>query len=107
MLPRVAFGSVLIGATLALPNHAIAADETSVVLADGPGVDQVRAACSMCHSLDYIVMNSPFQDQAAWEKTVKKMVTVMGAPLAAGQITAIVTYLDAHYGKQSAAAAGP
>jgi hypothetical protein len=53
----------------------------------------------MCHSLDYIVMNSPFQDQAGWEKTVKKMVTVFGAPLTAEDTAAIVAYLSSRYGK--------
>jgi hypothetical protein len=49
-------------------------------------------------------MNSPFQDKAAWEKTVNKMVKVMGAPLTAEDITAVVAYLDAHYGKGAPAA---
>ena len=53
----------------------------------------------MCHSLDYIVMNSPFQDQAGWEKTVKKMATVYGAPLTAEETAAIVAYLSSHYGR--------
>lgn len=53
----------------------------------------------MCHSLDYIVMNSPFQDQAGWEKTVRKMTAVYGAPLTAEESAAIVAYLARHYGK--------
>ena len=52
----------------------------------------------MCHSLDYIIMNSPFQDQSGWDKTVRKMVTVYGAPLSAEESAAIVTYLARHYG---------
>ena len=75
------------------------AGESSVVLAPGDGVDRVQAACVMCHSLDYIVMNSVFLDRAGWEKTVTKMVKVMGAPLTAEDSAAIVAYLDAHYGK--------
>lgn len=99
-MPRKgALRSFFLGALLALTTHAIAADETAVVLADGPGRDQVQASCSMCHSLDYIVMNSPFQDKAAWEKTVNKMVTVFGAPLTPEESAAIVAYLDRHYGK--------
>lgn len=53
----------------------------------------------MCHSLDYIVMNSPFQDRAAWEKTVNKMIKVYGAPLSEEDAAAIVSYLDRSYGK--------
>ena len=78
---------------------ALAADETSIRLADGPGRDQVQASCSMCHSLDYIVMNSPFQDRAAWEKTVGKMIKVYGAPLSDEDAAAIVSYLERSYGK--------
>jgi cytochrome c5 len=97
---RSAILSVLLAASIATA----AADETSLRLTEGPGLAQVQASCSMCHSLDYILMNSPFQDKAAWEKTVNKMVKVMGAPLAADDITAVVAYLDSHYGKVSAPA---
>lgn len=75
------------------------ADESSVTLAPGDGVERVQSYCAMCHSLDYIVMNSPFQDRAGWEKTVTKMVKVMGAPITADDTTAIVAYLERHYGK--------
>ena len=81
-----------------------AADESSIRLPEGPGLPQVQASCSMCHSLDYILMNSPFQDKAAWEKTVNKMVKVMGAPLTPDDVTAVVAYLDTHYGKGAPAA---
>ena len=76
-----------------------AADESGIALVDDPGRAQVQSACSMCHSLDYIVMNSPFQDQAAWEKTIRKMVTVYGAPLTDDESVAIAGYLARHYGK--------
>jgi cytochrome c5 len=92
---RSAITSVLLAASIATA----AADETSIRLTEGPGLTQVQASCSMCHSLDYILMNSPFQDKAAWEKTVNKMVKVMGAPLTAEDITVVVAYLDTHYGK--------
>jgi len=97
---RRAITSVVLAASIATA----AADETSIRLTEGPGLTQVQASCSMCHSLDYILMNSPFQDKAAWEKTVNKMVKVMGAPLTAEDITAVVAYLDTHYGKSAPAA---
>jgi hypothetical protein len=87
------------GAWLTLWASAVGADETGFALADGPGRERVQASCSMCHSLDYIVMNSPFQDKAAWGKTVNKMVTVFGAPLTPEESAVIVAYLDRHYGK--------
>jgi cytochrome c5 len=97
---RSAITSVVLAASIATA----AADETSLQLTEGPGLAQVQANCSMCHSLDYILMNSPFQDKAAWEKTVNKMVKVMGAPLTVEDITAVVAYLDTHYGKVAPAA---
>ena len=75
------------------------ADESSVTLAAGDGLDRVQASCAMCHSLDYIVMNSPFQDRAGWDKTVTKMVKVMGAPITPEDTTVVVDYLAANYGK--------
>jgi len=95
---RNAITSVALAASIATA----AADETSIRLTEGPGLTQVQASCSMCHSLDYILMNSPFQDKAAWEKTVNKMVKVMGAPLTADDVTAVIAYLDSHYGKEPA-----
>ena len=83
----------------ACPGASQASDESTLMLADGPGRERVVAACSMCHSLDYIVMNSPFQDQSGWEKTVKKMATVYGAPLSAEETAEIVAYLSHSYGK--------
>ena len=84
---------------MAWPFASHAADESALALAEGPGRVRTLAACSMCHSLDYIVMNSPFQDQAAWEKTVQKMINVHGAPLTAEEAAGIVAYLSRHYGR--------
>jgi cytochrome c5 len=77
------------------------ADETSLVLAEGDGVGQVKAFCSICHSVDYILMNSPIQDAAGWDKTVTKMIKVMGAPITPEDSKIIVAYLAQHYGKDS------
>ena len=104
MSHKDAVRSALTSVVLAASITTAAADETSLRLTEAPGLTQVQASCSMCHSLDYILMNSPFQDKAAWEKTVNKMVKVMGAPLTADDITVVVAYLDAHYGKGAPAA---
>jgi cytochrome c5 len=95
-----------VGVVLAFP-LAIFADETRIVLAEGEGRNQVRALCSMCHSVDYIVMNSPFLDAAGWEKSVRKMVSVMGAPISDADAAIIVSYLSSHYGAQPAPSAKP
>lgn len=91
---------LLLTALLCAPASAVAADETTIVLAEDPARARVQAACAMCHSLDYIEMNSPFLDRAGWERTVRKMVTVMGAPLTDEQAAEITDYLARHYGKK-------
>jgi hypothetical protein len=76
------------------------ADEQSIELKDGPARETVEANCSGCHSLDYIVLNSPFLDQAKWAATVKKMIGPYGAPIDENDVAAIVDYLTANYGAQ-------
>jgi mono/diheme cytochrome c family protein len=99
-------GLLVAGVLLAIP-PAIAADETRIVLAEGDGRNRVQALCSMCHSVDYIVMNSPFLDAAGWEKSVRKMIEVMGAPISDADAAIIVDYLSTHYGARPAPAAKP
>lgn len=74
------------------------ADETRVQLKDGPEAAMVRARCSVCHSLDYIQMNSPFMKRAGWEAEVRKMMKVMGAPIAEQDVASLVDYLTRSYG---------
>ena len=104
MSHKDAVRSALTSVVLAASRPGSAAAPPTDRLTDGAGLTQVQANCSMCHSLDYILMNSPFQDKAGWEKTVNKMVKVMGAPLPADDIAVVVTYLVSHYGKESAPA---
>ena len=54
------------------------ADEQPVDLKPGPGQDVVQAECNVCHSLDYIRMNSPFLTAEAWKVEVTKMRTAFG-----------------------------
>jgi mono/diheme cytochrome c family protein len=68
-------------------------------LKDAPGKELVAANCSMCHSLDYIQMNSPFLDSKGWEASVNKMIKAMGAPVAEADVQKIVDYLASQYGK--------
>jgi len=74
------------------------ADETRIRLAVGEGSELVRARCAICHSLDYISMNAPFLKRAGWEAEVRKMIKVMGAPVADAEVTPLVDYLTLHYG---------
>ena len=75
------------------------AQERRIALKEGAGLQRVEAGCGTCHSLDYIVMNSPFLDRAGWDGEVRKMVNVFGAPIAAADQQAIVDYLAQNYGK--------
>jgi hypothetical protein len=72
--------------------------ESSIKLASGAQTALVQLRCSTCHSLDYIVMNSPFMARAAWEAEVRKMIKVMGAPIPEQDVAPIVDYLAQHYG---------
>ncbi len=88
-------GPVLLFGLLAGPSFG---GETSIKLAGGAQLPLVQSRCSICHSLDYIVMNSPFLARAAWEGEVRKMMKIMGAPVPEGDVAAIVDYLTQYYG---------
>jgi len=75
------------------------AGENQIILKDKPGRDQVISQCAMCHSLDYITMNATILDRAGWEKTVGKMISVMGAPIDDADKQTIIDYLAQNYGK--------
>jgi mono/diheme cytochrome c family protein len=85
----------LFAASLALP---AAAEEKPVDLAKGTGLDKVEANCAGCHSLDYIIMNSPFASAAAWDAEVTKMIKAYGAPIGDADAKAIKDYLSKNYG---------
>lgn len=87
---------VLLGLLAAAP---VLADESAVKLKDGDGRALVEANCVMCHSLDYIPMNSVFLDRKGWEASVNKMIKVMGAPIPERDVPAVVDYLTRNYGK--------
>ena len=91
MRPLILFVSFL--ATTAI------AGENEIFLKDGPGKSEVVGQCSVCHSLDYITMNAGIQNRAGWEKTVNKMINVMGAPIADADKQTIIDYLVQNYGK--------
>jgi hypothetical protein len=85
----------LAAATLALPSSA---EERPVELKKAPGLEKVEGNCSGCHSLDYIVMNSPFPNAALWDAEVAKMIKAFGAPISDGDAKVIADYLKANYG---------
>jgi hypothetical protein len=93
------YGVIGLVAAAALACPAVA-DEANIELKEGPARETVGANCSGCHSLDYVVMNSPFLDRSKWEATVKKMIGPFGAPIEDKDVAAIVDYLTANYGVQ-------
>ena len=70
------------------------ADEDLIVLKEGQGREVVEQNCAACHSLDYIVMNSPILDQAKWEATVKKMIGTYGGAAMTGVPTMLVAMME-------------
>jgi len=90
--------SSAVAVLVAVSAEASAADESSIHLKEGPDVATVRAACSVCHSLDYIEMNSRFLKRSGWEAEVRKMIKVMGATIPETDVPRIVDYLTRNYG---------
>ncbi|GFE86452.1 hypothetical protein [Steroidobacter agaridevorans] len=85
----------------AMPSHA---GEESIRLKEGMGRDVTTARCAVCHSLDYIIMVAPVMNRAAWEKSVRKMIDVFGAPMIEQDARSIVEYLGKHYSVSEAPA---
>jgi mono/diheme cytochrome c family protein len=83
---------------LALGATIVVAAEQQVELKPGPGRDKVEANCVACHSLDYIVGNSPFMTRQVWDAEVTKMIKAFGAPISDADAKVIVDYLVANYG---------
>jgi hypothetical protein len=90
-----AFIIALFAAAIALP---AVAEEKPVDLKKAPGLDKVEANCSGCHSLDYILMNSPYPSAALWDAEVTKMIKAFGAPIADADAKTIADYLKKNYG---------
>ena len=82
-------------AALALP---AAAQEKPINLKKAPGVEKVEGNCGSCHSLDYILMNSPYPNAALWDAEVTKMIRAFGAPISEADAKEIADYLKKNYG---------
>jgi mono/diheme cytochrome c family protein len=89
---------IAISALLALVAAPAWADEKPVHLKQAPGLDKVEANCGACHSLDYVLMNSPFPNAALWDAEVTKMIKVFGAPIEDADAKVIGDYLKKNYG---------
>ena len=85
--------------SIALAATVVYAAEQRVALKDGPGRDKVEANCASCHSLDYILGNSPFMNRTVWDAEVVKMIKAYGAPVSDADAKEIVDYLAKNYGQ--------
>ena len=74
------------------------AQEQTARLKQAPGVDLVEAQCGACHSVRYIMMNSPFLGPAQWDAEVAKMIKAYGAPIDPADAKTIGDYLMENYG---------
>ena len=72
--------------------------QEQVRLKPGAGLDAVTTSCSVCHTLNYIKMNSPFLTAKAWDAEVTKMRDGYGAPIDQDTVATIVKYLSENYG---------
>ena len=86
-------------ASIALAATVVYAAEQRVALKEGPGRDKVEANCASCHSLDYILGNSPFMNRTVWDAEVTKMIKAYGAPVSDADAKEIVDYLAKNYGQ--------
>jgi mono/diheme cytochrome c family protein len=77
------------------------AEEKPVLLKKAPGLEKVETNCAICHTLDYIPMNSPFLNAAGWDAEVTKMINAYGAPIAPSDAKAIGDYLKSNYGRDA------
>lgn len=91
---RFVFAAIIAVAT----STSATAAERPVHLKPGVGLDKVEANCGVCHSLDYVPMNSPFLNAAGWDVEVSKMVSAFGAQIDKSDATAISDYLNRNYG---------
>jgi hypothetical protein len=60
----------------------------------GPNLALYQQKCLLCHTSRYVTMQPRFS-QTVWEKEVKKMVDVYGAPITPEEQPQIVEYLVA------------
>jgi mono/diheme cytochrome c family protein len=85
----------IIGMVLAVPAMA---QQAPVPLKPGTGLDAVTVSCGVCHTLNYIRMNSPFLTPDGWKAEVTKMRQAFGAPIDEDTAPEIINYLNANYG---------
>lgn len=82
-----------------LPPGAALASSDSAALPSGPGADQVRAYCTMCHDLGVVVATR--RTASEWNRTTLAMMAKTGAPVSPADARTIARYLEQHFGLPS------
>lgn len=76
------------------PVHEITLPQYPLEMPTGPNLAAFQQHCLLCHSGRYVTMQPRFS-RTVWEKEVKKMVDVYGAPITPPEQSQIVEYLTA------------
>lgn len=79
-----------------LPPGAPLTSSDSAALPPGPGSDQVRAYCTMCHDLGMVVATR--RSASEWNRTTVAMLAKTGAPVSTTDARIVARYLDQHFG---------
>jgi cytochrome c5 len=80
------------------PVQEITLPQYPIEMPPGPNLAIYQQHCLLCHSSRYVTMQPGFS-RAVWEKEVKKMVDVYGAPITPEEQKQVVEYLVAIEGK--------
>jgi len=89
---------VVIAAGLLLAGVATAmAQQAPSWMKPGAGQEATAISCAVCHTLDYVRMNSPFLSPDGWKAEVTKMRQAFGAPIDDDTAAQILQYLDANF----------
>jgi cytochrome c5 len=83
------------------PVHEITLPQYPPEMPPGPNLAVFQQHCLLCHSGRYVT-TQPHFSRAVWEKEVKKMVDVFGAPITPADQQQIVEYLVAIKGPTEA-----
>ncbi len=83
------------GIVFSSPNVVLPAGD--LTFPGGKEAEAINGNCLSCHSAE-MVLNQPVLTKAAWSAEVAKMIGVYKAPVAAGDVPAIVGYLVATRG---------
>ncbi len=82
-------------ATLACASGAFA--QTPGWMKPGPGQEETAISCGVCHTLNYIRMNSRFIKPEVWKAEVDKMRAAFGAPIDDDTAATILAYLNRNF----------